>query len=60
MHDLALQKLIPCFDLKDSCLDKAAEMALLPSFEGCIGEITIPGMKGTSIFPYNLSYILLF
>eukprot|EP00268_Persea_americana_P000522 TRINITY_DN10173_c0_g1_i6.p1 TRINITY_DN10173_c0_g1~~TRINITY_DN10173_c0_g1_i6.p1 ORF type:complete len:460 (-),score=62.54 TRINITY_DN10173_c0_g1_i6:1026-2405(-) len=25
-----------------NCLEKAAEMALLPSFEGCVGEIVIP------------------
>ncbi|KAK9146306.1 hypothetical protein Sjap_006209 [Stephania japonica] len=26
-----------------NCLDKAAEMALLPSFDGCISDVTIPG-----------------
>ncbi|OVA02234.1 Leucine-rich repeat [Macleaya cordata] len=31
------------------CLDKAAEAAHLPSFDGCIGEITIPGTIMESI-----------
>lgn len=27
----------------NSCLDEATEIALLPSFNGCIGDIRIPG-----------------
>nr|DAD20148.1 TPA_asm: hypothetical protein HUJ06_021611 [Nelumbo nucifera] len=32
-----------------NCLDEAAEIALLPSFDGCIGEITIPDILMKSI-----------
>lgn len=38
-----------------SCLDAAAEKALLPSFDGCIGEIKIPG-KVIPIFLSDLSF----
>lgn len=41
--------------LRDSCLDAAAEKALLPSFDGCIGEIKIPG-KMVLVLLWDLSF----
>ena len=34
----------------NSCLDEAAETALLPSFNGCIGDIPIPGTSFDASF----------
>lgn len=33
------------FVMLNSCLDEAAEIALIPSFNGCIGDIQISGAK---------------
>jgi hypothetical protein len=32
-----------CINRINSCLDEAAELALLPSFDGCIGEMNVSG-----------------
>lgn len=50
----------------NSCLDEAAEMALVPSFKGCISDVQIPGIKLPSLtlsqicwqFPSSFSWVI--
>ena len=36
--------------VKKSCLDEVAEIAVLPSFDGCLGEVNIPGNNACFLF----------
>ena len=42
-HDFYWWFSVLVVDVKESCLDEAAEFALLPSFDGFIGDIKISG-----------------